>query len=477
MSIKGLAPLLVLILAFAFIGCEGPEGPAGAQGPQGPAGPQGPQGPNGEQYTYLGDNANACGMCHKETVEAWEATGHHEDAFNALVAIGEDTVAYCLQCHTTGWDDIVAYDGTVVTPGSDMTGYDDYFPPQNADDQARLDALKNVQCEACHGSLGDPSYHAAIVTFETQYDSVNMVAQSMCARCHYQVDEWYASGHGQVLANHGMTSMEEFRDEFNSASCAACHTGQGFASQYDATVAATPEDATLIGCPSCHDPHDNSIEYQLRTIDSETVMFDTLYTGDVIVDGYESGQLCMQCHHARRTNANVMAMIAGTYNPARFGPHGSPQMDAFIGYGAYEIPGYTYDRDHMHTAISEACVTCHMPTWGSGGSAYTGHDFEAKVEACAACHGTITDFDLNGLQTEVQDKIDQLLDLIGVPADSLGYPNLTTVEEREAGYAVAFLLNDGSLGAHNPAYALSLLDNAIDYLTTAANKQNGWAQK
>jgi formate-dependent nitrite reductase cytochrome c552 subunit len=41
----------------------------------------------------------------------------------------------------------------------------------------------------------------------------------------------------------------------------------------------------------------------------------------------------------------------------------------------------------------------------------------------------------------------------------------TTTVLREAGYALQFVISDGSKGLHNPAYAEDLLQNAIDYLS------------
>ena len=40
-----------------------------------------------------------------------------------------------------------------------------------------------------------------------------------------------------------------------------------------------------------------------------------------------------------------------------------------------------------------------------------------------------------------------------------------TADERAAAYAGVFVYDSGSLGVHNPDYANSLLDNAIDFLT------------
>ena len=53
-----------------------------------------------------------------------------------------------------------------------------------------------------------------------------------------------------------------------------------------------------------------------------------------------------------------------------------------------------------------------------------------------------------------------------MPEDSLGSGTATTPEQRMAAYAYEFVMVDGSRGAHNPAYSMSLLQNAIDYMNS-----------
>jgi len=464
MQLKYFSLLLVLIVAAAFVGCEGPEGPQGEQGPAGPI---------NAGYSYLG--GNSCDHCHASTVAAWAATGHHE-AYDALVAGGDENNLYCVQCHTTGFDAVVSYGDTIVnTPGPDLSGFDDYWPPANAEDSMRVENLKNVNCEACHGPMGPEIYECdPIINFETLV--VGGVEQSMCVKCHEQVEEWHESGHGMALENAGLT-QEEWNDEFNAggsptstSTCWTCHTSEGFAYANDTDWTGTirPEMATLIGCPSCHDPHSSAKEAQLRNLNDYTTVYTTSNTATYT--GYGTSQICVQCHHARRDNNNVANQIAN--GTEHFGPHGSPQMDTFLGSGCYEITGYTYDRTHSHQTAPEGCVTCHMefrdhsnPLGWKGG-----HDFEPTPATCqtTGCHGAMpADFDVDGVVTLINSKMQELLDLIGVPVDSLGSASLT-VALREAGYAYIFLYNDGSHGIHNPAYALSLLNNAIDYLTPNA---------
>jgi len=453
--------ILSLAVLAALWGCEGPEGPAGPKGDKGDTGDPYPQ------YSYLGDAANTCGHCHLGTVDQWSETGHSQ-AYEHLTAAAQQNNPYCLQCHTVGFDAAVNYGDTVlVDHGSDHSGYDDYWPPQTAQDSARAAKLQAVQCESCHGAMGPTIYnHTPEVSYATANEQGEPVAA--CAKCHdTQIEEWHDSGHGGVLTRGGIT-QEEFSAEFNRSDCWTCHTTEGFVMTNDAdhSTMTYPEMANLIGCVACHDPHNATNEKQVRTIADESVIY--AVNQPATFTGYESAQICVQCHHARRDSTNVTNQIVrGTI---RFGPHGSPQMDMFLGSGAYEIAGYNYDRgaDNRHRRDDlDACVTCHMTLVMEHNREHRVHKFEPNAqETCSQCHVGTANFDINGVQTEVQALMDTLLARINVAPDSLGSPRLTTMEQRKAAYAYSFVNNDGSKGIHNPAYARSLLNNAIEHLNT-----------
>lgn len=417
--------------------------------------------------SFLGDNANRCSHCHQAKVEGWEST-HHAEAYASLVASGAENNPYCLQCHTTGWDDIVAFDGTVITPGVDNAGYDD-FPNVN---------LRNVTCEACHGPMGpDFSSH--------EPDIELVVTGETCNRCHSQYEEYETSGHGQAIEVAG--GIEEFNTEFNRSSCNFCHISEGFIKKWDPDWAdrAVPAEGYQVSCATCHDVHsldeENNPAY-LRGLDAFPIVYagpdhpDTLWIPDE-EQGYLSfgkGQQCAQCHHARRNEANIIGQINnGNAHP---GPHGSCQADMVIGRGSYEIPGYTYNRESVHqpdveigeASLENMCVTCHVHTipGDTPGHDYHGHSFAPQIEACNQCHATPNDFDYRGRRTEIQNLMNQLLSML--PNDGtepLFTAAETTREQREAAYAWFFVYNEGSMGVHNYTYALSLLNNAIDYLT------------
>jgi hypothetical protein len=105
--------------------------------------------------TYVG--AEACGDCHGAAVDFWSKT-RHAHAFATLEQSGKQLDYECIGCHVTGWDE----------PGGST--------------MAKNDALRNVQCEACHGP---GSIH---VDKEGQEKPLAIVAQpphDLCAdRCH-----------------------------------------------------------------------------------------------------------------------------------------------------------------------------------------------------------------------------------------------------------------------------------------------------
>lgn len=451
--------LLPLIVFIGFIGCEGPEGPAGAAGPDGPGYPQ---------YSYLGDGANTCGHCHSGNAAQWQET-HHSQAYADLVLAGSENNPYCLQCHTVGFDAEVARGDTVLTDhGTDHSGFDDYWKVDTDEARARMDVLKGVQCENCHGAMGPTIYnHQPQVSFSTRMEGEEEL--SVCASCHHtQIEAWHESGHGMVLEHHDQT-IEDFTAEWGRSSCAACHTAEGFIKVNDPDLfdMELPETQSLVGCVACHDPHNDQNEAQLRNLDDMTVLYDqneaATYTG------YGVGQLCAQCHHARRSTSNVNGQIENGY--AHFGPHGSPEMDMFVGSGSYEIAGYEYDRgDGGHKNLAEGCVTCHMPQVEiREGSFSPSHTFEPELTTCLeVCHANnppdLVDFDINGKRTEINDLMGQLITAIGVDPHDLGVDTLTTADQRMAGYAWVFVNNDASGGIHNYKYAKSLLENALDYI-------------
>jgi hypothetical protein len=447
-------------------------------------------------YSYAGGQGEACSHCHATTVNRWETTGHAM----ATAALAGDSASdpYCLQCHTTGWDSPVEHGGEIDpnNRGPNDEGYDDYFEVDTEEAMDRREALANVQCEACHGPMGDnfPG-HKPLISFATQFEVEGdpSTTTGLCYPCHEtQLEEWNTSSHSLYNPDGPRMTPEEFTDEWGRSSCDFCHTSEGFIRNNDPRYATYEFDElySYIGCPTCHDPHAGAEaggnEHQLRNLSPvEVAYFPGYDPGEPErprMEGKGTGQACAQCHHARRDNANVANQIAN--GSGHMGPHPSCQMDMYIGYGSYEIPGYDYEyatdraTTHNGAAFAKACVTCHMTTSESSPQ-HVLHTFEPSLTVCTPCHGEITSPDISitggeGRQTKTLRLLDEL-------AQALGYLDHMDFEEnfdsradgvtnweREAAYAFYFVWDDASLGVHNPFYSETLLQNAIDY----ANAQN-----
>lgn len=438
-----------LAASLIFAGCEG------KQGPQGPAGPAGP-GPS-ELQTYLGDNGESCAHCHGNTTSHWAGTGHAE----AYTILGADTTSnYCLQCHTTGFDDVYDHSGNLVTTGLSNGGYDDA-------DAAHKLKLRGVQCESCHGPMGPALNHEPEVAGSMNGET--------CGRCHPAWTEYEESGHGTAIQRAG--GQAAFLAEFGGTSCQGCHVSEGFIKAKDADYAGVSLVMTnQVTCATCHDPHDATNEYQLRTLANATSPFSMVNadSGAFQISGLGKGQLCVQCHHARRDKANIGNQVRnGSNHP---GPHESPQGDMFVGQGCLEVAGATYERGPLHPNLTNACLDCHIVTrefTDPAGPAY-GHTFEPQLSKCQTCHPGATNFNIGGVQTEVEELLDSLVTFL--PRDNDGSivdttnSSAWTPAQRTAAYAYFFVEADGSMGVHNRDYTISLLENAIHLVNPSAKQ-------
>ena len=481
------AAFLLLTLPLLLAGCEGD------QGPQGPAGEDGADA-YASAFTYIGEKGTACTHCHGSTVSEVLLTGHTH-AFDGMDDASQDN-PYCLQCHTTGWDRHVDFgsDDWMTAENPDSNGYDDYYGVEGEEAAMRREHLEGVQCENCHGPMG-PNFndHTPEVNFATigTHDPENITAEdfdSHCYPCHTTQFEgpgdgfdggYGASGHASAAGG----DLDAFNDEHYAhvGSCQPCHTSEGFIKANDPAFATYDfgHEVNFIGCVTCHDPHmgedGQGNPAQLRNVSSSTLAYTFPWEPDdaeaPTMEGYENGQLCAQCHKGRRDNANVASQIANGYG--HFGPHHSAQADMFIGAGSYEIPGDTYDRTHAHQGVTQACVDCHMvrETEVHGSVADVAfHNFSPELGTnCTSCHPSIDEAFVDDFQATIVAQMDILAVRFGYTDyhdmeenwDSTG--DGVTTWEREAAYAMYFIIGDGSLGVHNPHYAMNLMTSAIAY--------------
>ncbi|MGN6109475.1 MAG: multiheme c-type cytochrome [Kofleriaceae bacterium] len=133
------------------------------------------------QAAYVG--SAACDDCHSDAVEFWSKT-RHAGAWKTLVDRGQQFDLDCIGCHVTGWEQ---------PGGSDLT---------------HNEALRDVQCETCHGP---GSLHVFKGGEEKPSTMIRAPRADLCAtQCHTKehsdtfeyvayLRDVVGPGHGQAL--------------------------------------------------------------------------------------------------------------------------------------------------------------------------------------------------------------------------------------------------------------------------------------
>jgi hypothetical protein len=170
------------------------------------------------------------------------------------------------------------------------------------------------------------------------------------------------------------------------------------------------------------------------------------------------GNLCANCHQPRR-DAPVAENGIVTGISEHWGPHHGPQSAMLLGLAGAGVEGTPSSH---YTMVENTCVGCHL---GDGDN----HGFEPSVAACTACHADAENFDINGVQTEVQAMLDELgekLVAAGVLSENTadGHPTVTEAPENVALALYNWIYvahEDKSLGVHNAAYTKALLEAGL----------------
>jgi len=290
-------------------------------------------------------------------------------------------------------------------------------------------------------------------------DATFEVADLTCAGCHDdttliagKATAWSESLHG--------TGEAYVRGA--SASCAGCHSGGAFSAMVAAggnpgAVEAGDPNPTRQDCRACHAVHTSytDADWALET----TAPVDLYAFEGMTFDG-GSGNLCVNCHQPRRgIDPVVDGMIEIT--STHWGPHHGPQSAMLLGLAGAGADGLAIEGSPAshYTLVEGTCVTCHM---GDGAD----HTFAPDVAACQGCHSGAENFDINGVQTEVQGLLDELEAALIAKGwlDEEGHPTVTAVPAGEAAALWNWIYiahEDKSLGVHNPAYTKALLEEGL----------------
>ena len=308
------------------------------------------------------------------------------------------------------------------------------------------------------------------------YVQEDQAAQN-CFSCHSDQNTFLIAASSQWANSFHASGLNI--DRGGSTSCAGCHISEGFVQRANGEDVTGTDNPTVIHCFTCHQPHTNS-DFGLRWTATTT-----LENGATFDLG--SGNLCTACHIARRNVDTYVGTVGSDPRPitsTHWGPHHSSQGDMLLGSNGYEYASFTYETTNHRSATENGCLDCHYES--TSNNIVGGHAFNMRgdardeggeladvlnTDACAPCHGSVDDFDLNGIQTELLGMaatLDTLLTNAGLLLD--GHPNdnaTTTVDSAGALWNFLMFEEDRSYGVHNYKYLKGLLQSSIDFMNGA----------
>jgi hypothetical protein len=334
---------------------------------------------------------------------------------------------------------------------------------------------------ACAGAQGEPgpAGPAGPAGPQGEPGPAASATDLTCTECHNDTAiitgkkaPWEASGHGAGTA---------FLEEKDRKDCVFCHSGASFSAAIAAgknfmEVESGDANPTHQDCRTCHQIH---VTYTSADWALETNTPVTTVISKATFDG-GSGNLCANCHQARRYLAGFPAkdaagaVIAGKYTPtSRFNTHYSVQVDSLLGTVDVNEPlGVTGKPGAHYTMVENTCVGCHM---GESDA----HGFEPQLATCVTCHADATSIDVNGAVTAFEEKVKQLHDALvakglvtenadgtvsNVTKNADGSAVQLDAPQAAALFTYHLIEEDGSNGVHNPTYYNALVDAALKAL-------------
>jgi hypothetical protein len=275
-----------------------------------------------------------------------------------------------------------------------------------------------------------------------------------CTQCHNDTSlitgketAWSESAHGM-----GTTYLRG-----TSAGCAGCHSGAAFSERIAAGLAPDEVEAgdpnpTRQDCRACHNIHTTytSEDWSLESTDPVD-----LYAFEGVTFDGGKGDLCANCHQPRRAMGAEDGMV--NVDSTHWGPHHAPQAATLLGMGGAGVEG----NPSPHTMVPDTCVTCHLYN--------DNHSFEPNVAACQMCHSDAENFDIEGVQTHVDELVAELEEALiakGMLTEE-GEPVVGEYPEAEGAALWNYIYvahEDKSHGVHHPDYVIALLEASIEAL-------------
>lgn len=277
------------------------------------------------------------------------------------------------------------------------------------------------------------------------------------------VMQWTDSKHEEAVVS---AAEEEF--------CVGCHDGGAFAESATDPARLRRDWIVATDCRACHTDRGTSIVDAGET---------ELPYGATVSGG--KGALCMTCHNTLRA--------ADINDATRSAPHNGPQTEVLKAIGGLKTSAMQTSSTAEHAGIKDSCVSCHMSE-RDGIPSHLMTPGTART-ICARCHSGLKDFareakedyDGDGDREALRDELQGLMSLVASASvgavsnattmtvsggdvvfkseDTTLPPSAVTDKAYVGAYNYFLLLSDGSMGVHNPAFAVSLMQQAYKEIT------------
>ncbi|MBC2839266.1 hypothetical protein [Robiginitalea sp. SC105] len=285
-----------------------------------------------------------------------------------------------------------------------------------------------------------------------------------------------------ILLAYSESAHANLRSFGASATCARCHNDQGFQDYLSnlyidslGFATANPDGYDVpdpISCTTCHDMHrsfnfeEDGNDKAVRSITPVDLFLDPDITIDIRNASDELGlsNLCVNCHQPRNQYDIPGPTADFEITSSRFGPHHGPQSTMLEGIfganisGALDYPG----RGSAGHRQGSSCIACHMgpTTNGSDG----GHTWEPTTNTCLNCHTGGPPSEVDGFEADFDRLRDLLIAAGSIAPDSSAVLGVFPANVAQATWNWRMLMEDKSMGVHNPNYAKALLKNSIEAL-------------
>jgi hypothetical protein len=234
-----------------------------------------------------------------------------------------------------------------------------------------------------------------------------------------------------------------------------------------------------MACTTCHDKHstfdfvNDGHDYALRFMKPTKLVIDPAVT----IDFNGSSNNCVTCHQPRNSYPVPTGTADVTITSSRYGPHHGPQSTILQGIMGANIPGST-GYPGVGTAkhrTGASCTSCHMAAPIAGDVTKGSHTWKLTDGNCASCHGTSFPTTVTGFAADyatlgnlliAKGYINSSGSVLGPNGSSASTTNalVVPVKHAQAIWNYKTLLEDQSMGIHNPPYTKALLKNSIEAL-------------